>query len=68
MNELMERVQELEIRLSFQDQQLLALDEVVRALADELSRLQAELNSVREQVSEGDPRAPGPADEIPPHW
>lgn len=68
MDELSPRVEELEVRLAFMDQQVLALDEVVRALAAQVERLQRELGSVRDQVEEGSGRAPGPADEIPPHW
>ena len=60
-----ERVTELEIKLAFHERWVAELDEVVRALRDQLDALQAEVDGLREVVRPAD----GPVvDEKPPHY
>ena len=64
-----QRMDELEIRLSFQDELLCQLDEVVREQADQLETLRAELKTLRAELRE---QPAGQAfkleEEIPPHY
>jgi uncharacterized coiled-coil protein SlyX len=63
--ELEARVMELEIRVSFQDQLLHDLDEVVRALRSDLERVRQEHLSLVDSLD----AHRGPAvDEKPPHY
>lgn len=60
-------VQELEIKLAFQDHKIAALDELVRALAARLDKTERELAELKQAVRS--PELPlGPPTEIPPHY
>jgi uncharacterized coiled-coil protein SlyX len=72
MDELEQRIEELEVKLAFQDDLVLRLDLVVRdldgrlaALADELQRVKAEVLRQADLVSGP---APDLLDEKPPHY
>jgi uncharacterized coiled-coil protein SlyX len=59
-----ERIIEMEIRIAHQDRVIGALDEVVRAFATRVERLEQQVQELR-----GGAGAPlGPADDPPPHY
>ncbi len=65
---LSERIEELEIRSAFQEDLLRDLDEVMRAQADQIDRLQRELISLREQLTQEGEGSNAIEDEKPPHY
>ncbi|MCE9577283.1 MAG: SlyX family protein [Deltaproteobacteria bacterium] len=67
IDELAERVMDLEVRLAYQDKTIATLDGVVRALADKVDHLSAELRQVRKSMDSPE-GALGPASEKPPHF
>jgi uncharacterized coiled-coil protein SlyX len=67
VDELAERVMDLEVRLAYQDKTIATLDGVVRGLADRLEQLTKELGQLRRTVESPEP-ALGSASEQPPHY
>ena len=63
--ELERRVEELEIRLAFQERLLHDLDDVLRTLRDELDGLRA---AHRDLAASLEPAHAEIVDEKPPHW
>lgn len=61
-----ERIQEMEIKLAFQDHKIAALDELVRTLADRLDKTERELGELQQTVRS--PEAPLAPSEPPPHY
>lgn len=65
--ELDERVEDLEVRLAFQDRLIRELDALVRTFGDRLDDVQRELKELKQAVRS--PEQPlGPANEPPPHY
>jgi len=64
-DELGSRMETLEVKVAFQEHLLGELDEVIRALRDELDTLRADLRSVRDEVKQ---LSPEPEDAKPPHY
>jgi uncharacterized coiled-coil protein SlyX len=62
-----DRIVDLEVRLAYQDKIIADLDEVVRAFADRVIKLERELDVVKETLKTGVPEV-GPQDEKPPHY
>lgn len=62
-----DRIVDLEVRLAYQDKIIADLDEVVRAFADRVVKLERELEVVKETLKTGVPEV-GPQDEKPPHY
>ncbi len=60
-----ERIVELEIRIAHQDQEIRALDEVVRAFAARVEELERQVQALRGATAV---LPVGPADEPPPHY
>jgi uncharacterized coiled-coil protein SlyX len=60
-----DRIAELEVRIAFQDKLLAELDDVIRALRDELDGVRARLDLLEEQVR---PDLAQVVDERPPHY
>ena len=60
-----ERIEALEIKVAFQEHLLAELDDVLRALRDEVERLRRDVGSVKEQV---DAMQPAPENAPPPHY
>jgi uncharacterized coiled-coil protein SlyX len=58
-----ERLMDLQVRLAFQEKAIADLDDVVRALRDELDRVTAEVRELRGQVA-----SQVVEDAPPPHW
>lgn len=65
MSSDVDRILELEVKVSFQDKLLADLDDVVRHLRDELDRLRADVAKLHEHVEAGRGHV---VDEKPPHW
>ena len=62
------RLEDLEVRMAFQDKLIGELDDVVRLLRDEIDRLKAEVGTLRAQVQASSAGASSLADEKPPHY
>ena len=60
-----ERIEDLEVRLSYQDKVLAELDGVVREFAKRVEHLERYVRELRESSATGEI---GPADEKPPHY
>ena len=72
---LAERLEALESRLAYQEHWLDTLDEAVATQEQRLTRLerindlmQEKLRDQQRALQEGDATAPGPGDEVPPHY
>jgi SlyX protein len=63
-----ERVTELEIRLSFQNDRIEQLDQVVRDQFARMEDLERRLSELRQQIDEAPGEANSLADEKPPHY
>jgi len=61
-----ERLENLEVKVAFQEDLLAKLDEVLTALRDEVEELRRELGSLRDTVERQSPDPP--EDEPPPHY
>ena len=62
-----DRLDELEIKLAFQDKLIRDLDALVRAFGDRLDKTERELKQLKEAIRS--PELPlGPAGEKPPHY
>jgi len=60
-----ERMQDLEVRVAYQDRIISDLDEVVRSFSLRVQRLERQLADLQDSVGGQDI---GPADEKPPHY
>jgi SlyX protein len=62
-----ERIEDLEVKLAFQDKLIRELDALVRHFGDRLDETQRELKQLKESLRS--PENPmGPANEPPPHY
>ncbi|HUS31181.1 MAG TPA: SlyX family protein [Kofleriaceae bacterium] len=62
-----ERLQDLEIKLAFQDKLIRELDALVRTFGDRLDKTNRELEALKQSIRS--PETPlGPANEPPPHY
>ena len=66
--ELARRIEELEIRLSFQDEQLRQLDAVIQAQALKIDQLNQDLGTLREQMVNPQGEEAPPEEQVPPHY
>lgn len=62
-----ERIDELEVRIAYQDRLITELDEVVRSFAGRVEALERELAQLKSTMA-NQPDPVGPADEPPPHY
>lgn len=65
--ELAERVEDLEVKLAFQDKLIHELDTLVRSYVDRLDAMDREIKKL-EQALRSPEHALGPANEPPPHY
>ena len=66
-SELAERVEDLEVKLAFQDKLIRELDALVRTFGDQLDDVKRELKELKQSIRS--PETPlGPANEPPPHY
>ncbi len=62
-----ERIEDLEVKLAFQDKLIRELDALVRTFGDRLDVVERELKQLKETVRSPEPVV-GPANEPPPHY
>jgi SlyX protein len=63
-----ERLEDLEVKVAYQDRLIGELDALVRTFGTKLDEALRELKSVKEGVRTGGEPAMGPAGEKPPHY
>lgn len=62
-----ERLEDLEVKLAFQDRLIRELDALVRTFGDRLDQAERELTQLKATVGSPEPVI-GPANEPPPHY
>jgi uncharacterized coiled-coil protein SlyX len=65
---LSERIDALEIRLSYQDVTIETLNQTITAQWTEIDRLTRQVAELKDRVREAESHAPGAANERPPHY
>ena len=65
---LSERIDALEMRLSYQDVTIETLNQTITAQWTEIDRLTRQVAELRDRVREAESNVPGPANERPPHY
>jgi SlyX protein len=68
INKLGERIDLLETRLAFQDQTIETLNKMITEQWLKIDALTRQLASLNERLQEAETRAPGAANEPPPHY
>ena len=68
VNALGERIDALEMRLTYQDVTIETLNQTITAQWVEIDRLTRQLRDLKERVQEAESNAPGPVNEPPPHY
>ena len=63
-----ERIDALEARLMFQDETIETLNKTITEQWDKIDALTRQFVSLSERLREAEARAPGPANEPPPHY
>jgi SlyX protein len=63
-----ERIEALEIRLSFQDVTIEALNSTITAQWQQIDTLTRQLAALNERLQEAEANAPGASNEPPPHY
>lgn len=65
---LAERLDRLETRVAYQDETIETLNATITAQWKEIERLTRQLAMISDRLHEAEARAPGPANERPPHY
>jgi len=65
---LKERIDALEMRLTYQDVTIETLNQTITAQWIEIDRLTRQVAELKERLREAESNAPGPANEPPPHY
>ena len=65
---LSERIDALEMRLTFQDETIETLNQTITAQWLKIDALTRQVTALSEQLQEAEAQAPGPANERPPHY
>jgi len=65
---LNERIDALEMRLTYQDVTIETLNQTITAQWVEIDRLTRQVAELKERLQEAERHAPGPANEPPPHY
>jgi SlyX protein len=68
VNALSERIDALEIRLTFQDETIETLNQTITAQWQQIDALTRQLAKLKELVREAESNTSGPANEPPPHY
>ena len=63
-----ERIDALEMRLTYQDVTIETLNQTITAQWVEIDRLTRRVAELKERLQEAESHAPGPANEPPPHY
>jgi SlyX protein len=67
-NALGERIDALEMRLSFQDETVETLNQTITAQWKQIDALTRQVAELKERLQEAEGNAPGPVNERPPHY
>jgi SlyX protein len=67
-SDLGERLDALEMRLTYQDVTIETLNQTITAQWVEIDRLTRQVAELKERLQEAESNAPGPANEPPPHY
>jgi len=67
-NALGERIDALEMRLSFQDETIETLNQTITAQWKQLDALTRQVAELKERLQDAEGNAPGPVNERPPHY
>ena len=65
---LSERIDALEMRLTYQDVTIETLNQTITAQWIEIDRLTRQVAELKERLQEAESNAPAPANEPPPHY
>mgnify|MGYP003946873263 CR=1 FL=1 len=65
---LNERIDALEMRLTYQDVTIETLNQTITTQWVEIDRLTRQVAELKERLQEAESNAPGPANEPPPHY
>jgi SlyX protein len=65
---LSERIDALEMRLTYQDVTIETLNQTITAQWVEIDRLTRQVAELKERLQEAESNAPGPVNEPPPHY
>ena len=65
---LSERIDALEMRLTYQDVTIETLNQTITAQWVEIEKLTRQIAELKERLQEAESHAPGPANEPPPHY
>ena len=65
---LNERIDALEMRLTYQDVTIETLNQTITAQWVEIDRLTRQVAELKERLREAESNAPGPANDPPPHY
>ena len=68
MERLTARIDELEARLTFQDETIETLNRTITDQWLKLDRLTREISELTERLREAEDKSPGPVNEVPPHY
>ncbi len=68
LNALNERIEALEMRLTYQDESIETLNQTITAQWAQIDRLTRQLAELKDRLQEAESNAPGPANERPPHY
>ena len=68
VQELSERIDALEARLTFQDVTIETLNQTITAQWRKIDALTRQLANLNDRLREAEANAPGPANEPPPHY
>ena len=65
---LSERIDALEVRLTYQDEAIETLNQTITAQWKQIDALTRQIAELRDRLQEAERHAPGPANERPPHY
>jgi SlyX protein len=65
---LSDRIDALEIRLSFQDETIETLNQTITAQWQQIDALTRQVAGLSERLQEAEASVPGATDELPPHY
>ena len=68
LDALSERIDKLEMRLTYQDETVETLNQTITAQWTEIDRLTRQVAELKERLREAESNMPGPANEPPPHY
>ena len=63
-----ERIDVLEVRLTFQDETIETLNRAITAQWQQIDALTRQVSELRDRLREAESHAPGPINERPPHY